>query len=166
MTPSPYPDFGVLLVDDEPDWLSSLALTLESCAGISNIATCSDSRQVMAILDRGGIGLVLLALAVIIIVSFYHAGIADFLSWTDEAESRLYRLGIFLAAALGGYGAVLAVFGLLLPGNQRDAGVRILPLFLMILGAISLFFYLLAVSFDLPPDAPRERLRPGETITI
>ena len=62
MTTTPYPDFGVLLVDDEPDWLSSLALTLESCAGISNITTCSDSRQVMAILDRGGIGLVLLDL--------------------------------------------------------------------------------------------------------
>jgi len=62
MSTTPYPDFGVLLVDDEPDWLGSLALTLESCAGISNIATCSDSRQVMAILDRGGIGLVLLDL--------------------------------------------------------------------------------------------------------
>jgi len=62
MSTSPYPDFGVLLVDDEPDWLSSLALTLESCAGISNISTCSDSRQVMAILNEGGIGLVLLDL--------------------------------------------------------------------------------------------------------
>ena len=57
-----YPEFGVLLVDDEPDWLSSLALTLKSCAGISNISTCSDSRQVMAILDQGNIGLVLLDL--------------------------------------------------------------------------------------------------------
>ncbi|KAB0670120.1 sigma-54-dependent Fis family transcriptional regulator [Oryzomonas sagensis] len=57
-----YPDFGILLVDDEPDWLSSLSLTLESCAGITNIATCNDSRQVMAILDQGKIGLVLLDL--------------------------------------------------------------------------------------------------------
>ena len=57
-----YPDFGVLLVDDEPAWLSSLALTLESCAGISNITTCSDSRLVMDILDRGAIGLILLDL--------------------------------------------------------------------------------------------------------
>lgn len=56
-----YPEFGVLLVDDEPDWLSSLALTLKS-AGISNISTCKDSRQVMAILDQGKIGLVLLDL--------------------------------------------------------------------------------------------------------
>jgi DNA-binding NtrC family response regulator len=57
-----YPDFGILLVDDEPDWLGSLALTLESCAGVNNITTCSDSRQVMSNLDSGQIGLVLLDL--------------------------------------------------------------------------------------------------------
>jgi DNA-binding NtrC family response regulator len=62
MNTSPYPDFGILLVDDEPDWLGSLSLTLESCAGISNISTCSDSRHVMDILDKGGIGMVLLDL--------------------------------------------------------------------------------------------------------
>jgi len=62
MSDTLYPDFGVLLVDDEPAWLGSLALTLESCAGISNITTCSDSRLVMDILDRGAIGLILLDL--------------------------------------------------------------------------------------------------------
>ena len=62
MTEDLYPSFGVLLVDDEPAWLGSLALTLESCGGISNIATCSDSRQVMGILDEGRVGLVLLDL--------------------------------------------------------------------------------------------------------
>ncbi|MBC7961350.1 MAG: sigma-54-dependent Fis family transcriptional regulator [Steroidobacteraceae bacterium] len=62
MKAASYPDFSVLLVDDEPDWLGSLSLTLESCAAISNILTCSDSRQVMAILDDGQVGLVLLDL--------------------------------------------------------------------------------------------------------
>lgn len=62
MTEKLYPDFGILLVDDEPAWLGSLALTLESCGGISNIATCSDSRQVISLLDRGRVGLVLLDL--------------------------------------------------------------------------------------------------------
>jgi len=57
-----YPDFGLLLVDDEPDWLGSLSLTLESCAGISNITTCSDSRRVLQILAEGRIRLVLLDL--------------------------------------------------------------------------------------------------------
>jgi DNA-binding NtrC family response regulator len=62
MSETVYPDFGILLVDDEPAWLGSLSLTLETCAGITNLATCSDSRQVMAILDQGRIGLVLLDL--------------------------------------------------------------------------------------------------------
>ena len=62
MTEALYPDFSILLVDDEPAWLGSLSLTLETCGGISNIMTCSDSRQVMALLDGGRIGLVLLDL--------------------------------------------------------------------------------------------------------
>ena len=62
MSENRYPDFEILLVDDEPAWLGSLALTLESLAGISNIATCSESRQVMEILEQGRVGLVLLDL--------------------------------------------------------------------------------------------------------
>jgi DNA-binding NtrC family response regulator len=57
-----YPAFGILLVDDEPAWLKSLSLTLKSCAGLTNVTTCQDSRQVMGLLDQGGIGLVLLDL--------------------------------------------------------------------------------------------------------
>lgn len=57
-----YPDFGILLVDDELAWLNSLSLTLKSCAGINNLLVCQDSREVMGLLDRGGIGLVLLDL--------------------------------------------------------------------------------------------------------
>ena len=60
MNDSVYPNFTILLVDDEPDWLGSLSLTLESCAAITNSLTCSDSRQAMASLDAGQVGLVLL----------------------------------------------------------------------------------------------------------
>ena len=64
---------------------------------------------------------------------------------------------------MSGYGVVLTSFGLVLPGNQRDAGIRIMPLFLMIVAVVSLFFYLFVASFDASPNFPRERLRPGET---
>jgi len=57
-----YPAFGILLVDDEPAWLNSLSLTLKSCGGLTNISSCQDSRQVIGLLDQGGIGLVLLDL--------------------------------------------------------------------------------------------------------
>ena len=62
MTETLYPDFGVLLVDDEPDWLGSLTLTLETAGGVNNITTCSDSRQVLSILEEKRIGLVMLDL--------------------------------------------------------------------------------------------------------
>jgi len=115
---------------------------------------------------RNGMRLVLAALVLIIIASFYHDRVGETLSLSLEAEMRFYRLGIFWAAAMGGYGVVLAAFGLVLPGNLRDSGVRVLAPFIMILAAVSLFFYLLASSFDAPAKPPRERLRPGETITI
>jgi DNA-binding NtrC family response regulator len=62
MIPSAYPSFKILLVDDEPAWLRSLSLTLKSVAGLSNIVTCEDSREVMGLLAAGDIGLVLLDL--------------------------------------------------------------------------------------------------------
>ena len=62
MKATPYPGFGILLVDDEQAWLKSFSLTLKSRAGINNIVMCQDSREVMGLLDRGVIGLVLLDL--------------------------------------------------------------------------------------------------------
>ena len=57
-----FPAFGILLVDDEPAWLRSLSLTLESSAGVTNLFLCQDSRDALPLLDKGGIGLVLLDL--------------------------------------------------------------------------------------------------------
>jgi len=113
---------------------------------------------------RNGLRLILAALLLIVLASFYHVGIADLFSLSADAEMRLYRLGIFWAAACGGYGVVLAAFGLVLPAEPRDARVRVLPMFIMILATIALFFYLLASSFNEPPRP--ERIQPGTTITI
>lgn len=113
---------------------------------------------------RSGMRLVLAALLLIILTSFFHGGVADLLALSMGAEQRFYSLGIFWAAAMGGYGAVLTVFGFVLPARQRDAGIRLLPLFLLIMGVMMLFFYLFVSSFNAP--VKEERLRPGETITI
>ena len=113
---------------------------------------------------RNGMRLVLTALLLIILTSFFHSGVADLLALSMGAEQRFYSLGIFWAAVLGGYGVVLAVFGFVLSARQRDAGIRLLPLFLLIGGVVLLFFYLFAASFGTP--VKEQRLRPGETITI
>ena len=115
---------------------------------------------------RNGMLLVMAALILIIIASFYHGNLSEIFSLSMAAESRIYRLGIFWAAAIGGYGVVLAVFGFILPHDKRDESVRILPVLLIITGLISLFFYLLSASFDAPANLEQKRLRPGETITI
>jgi len=57
-----YPSFTVLLVDDEPNWLDSLGLTLERSAGITNTMLCDDSRRVIELLSKQQIGLVVLDL--------------------------------------------------------------------------------------------------------
>ena len=115
---------------------------------------------------RNGMRLVLAALVLIIIASFYHGAIGDILSLSFDIEMRFYQLCIFLAAATGGYGVMLAVFGLVLPGKQQDYGISVLPDFFMIIAVVSLFIYLLIASFDAPAHNRRERLRPGESITI
>ncbi|HUI09184.1 MAG TPA: sigma-54 dependent transcriptional regulator [Bacteroidota bacterium] len=54
-----FPSHPILFVDDEEQYLLSLELTMSS-NGITNIATCSDSRRVMDILAAGPCSLVVL----------------------------------------------------------------------------------------------------------
>lgn len=115
---------------------------------------------------RNGMRLVLAALILIIVASFYHGNLSEMFSLSLSAESRVYRLGIFWAAAVGGYGVVLTAFGFVLPHQKRDESVRVMPVFLMVIGLVLLFFYLLTSSFNVPTNFEQKRLRPGETITI
>jgi DNA-binding NtrC family response regulator len=57
-----YPEFSVLLVDDEPSYLRSLRLLLERKGSINNVLTCEDSRQAMDVLANHHVGVVLLDL--------------------------------------------------------------------------------------------------------
>jgi DNA-binding NtrC family response regulator len=58
-----YPEFKILLVDDEPAWLRSLSRSLQSLGGFSNLLRCSDSREVLQLLTDNDIGLILLDLS-------------------------------------------------------------------------------------------------------
>ena len=57
-----FPLLPVLLVDDEPTWLHSLALSLKISAGINHVVSCHDSREVMGLLDQQHFSTVLLDL--------------------------------------------------------------------------------------------------------
>ena len=56
------PDFSILLVDDEKPWLRSLSRSLVGLCGFNNLILCSDSRDVIGLLQEHNIGLVLLDL--------------------------------------------------------------------------------------------------------
>jgi len=115
---------------------------------------------------RNGMRLVMAALILIILASFYHGSVAELFSLSLDNEGRVYRFGIFWAAAIGAYGAVLVVFGLVRTPQKRDEVIRILPQFLAITALIALFFYLVATSLNEPDRIEQRRLQPGETITI
>lgn len=110
--------------------------------------------------------LVMAALVLIILASYYHEQLSDLFLLSSADESRIYRLGMFWAAAIGGYGVVVTVFGFALSPLKNDAEVRLLPMFLSIFALIFLFFYLLSSSIEAPVRDEQRRLRPGETITI
>lgn len=57
---SEFPDFSVLLIDDEPSWLRGLSVALERSMGLAHIRTCSDSRKAMTMLAMQPADLVLL----------------------------------------------------------------------------------------------------------
>jgi hypothetical protein len=110
--------------------------------------------------------LVMAALILIVLASFYHGQISELLSLSSAAESRIYRLGMFWAAAIGGYGVVVTALGFALSPLKNDVNIRLMPIFFAISAMIFLFFYLLSSSINTPPGEEQRRLRPGETITI
>lgn len=57
-----YPEKPILMVDDEPAWAHSLALSMKVSAGINHIIACHDSRNAMDLLHKNDCSLVLLDL--------------------------------------------------------------------------------------------------------
>ncbi|SEA72984.1 two component, sigma54 specific, transcriptional regulator, Fis family [Desulfuromusa kysingii] len=101
-----YPLLPLLLVDDEPVWLHSLAVNLKLNVGINNLIECSDSRDVLELLDRQEIGLILLDLTMphlsgeellSLIVENHPAVPVIILSGLNQLETavRCMRLGAF-----------------------------------------------------------------------
>ncbi len=106
MNDSSYPEFAILMVDDELPWLRSLGISLEGAGGFSNLRQCSDSRQVLELLAAEDIGLVLLDLTMphlggeelLPLIAEQHPGVqVIILSGLNQLETavRCMRLGAF-----------------------------------------------------------------------
>ncbi|XPF95958.1 sigma-54-dependent transcriptional regulator [Colwellia sp. RE-S-Sl-9] len=62
MSTNLYPNFQVLICDDDTSFLRSISFAIERYSGINNIIQCSDSREVLTHLNTGNIRVVLLDL--------------------------------------------------------------------------------------------------------
>lgn len=62
MSTAKFPENPILMVDDEPAWSHSLALSLKISAGINHVIACHDSREAMHLLKDHDCSLVLLDL--------------------------------------------------------------------------------------------------------
>ncbi|MEG3754446.1 sigma-54 dependent transcriptional regulator [Psychromonas arctica] len=62
MTVSLYPNFQILICDDDTTFLRSISFAIERYCGINNTVQCSDSRKVLEHLAEGNIRVVLLDL--------------------------------------------------------------------------------------------------------
>lgn len=56
-----YPSLPVLLVDDEKAWLNTFSLTLHA-AGVNNVETCNDSRNVLSLMKTQSFSVIVLDL--------------------------------------------------------------------------------------------------------
>lgn len=115
---------------------------------------------------RNGLRLVIACLGLVVLASFYHEGVADLFRLSPDGEFRMYRLAIFWASAIGGYGVVLITLGLVMSPGSGDQQVRLLPLVALIALLLALFAYLTVQHVSHPERYDRERLAPGESITI
>lgn len=111
---------------------------------------------------RHGLKLILFGILAVTAATFFHDGIARILFMGIAGDAQVTLFGFFIGGLLGGCGILVAAGGLLQSGiGERP--VRLAPLFLLIVGSIFVFFFLVFHSFT-TPTAPR--LRPGESISI
>lgn len=115
---------------------------------------------------RDGLRLVMAALILIILGSFFHVQLSDIFALSSAEESRIYGAGMFWASVIGSFGVVMTAFGFALSPQKTDIQVRLRPLLLCLFAVIFLFFYLLYSSIKAPVRDEQRRIRPGETVTI
>jgi hypothetical protein len=112
---------------------------------------------------KAGLKLLVVAVCLLIIGSFYHAALTEAFSLSPTASGQFIYLAFFWSGTLGGCGIVVVIVGLLRSAVIGER-VRLAPAVLLLLAVVALFFFLLYQSFTTPAEAPK--LRPGETVII
>jgi hypothetical protein len=111
---------------------------------------------------KAGLNLLILAICMVILATFFHEDVSGLLSLSSAGEARFVFLGLFWGGVSGCVGILLTVVGIV-RNPVRGRAVPLGPTLIVLAAIILLFFFLLYSSFN-APEQPR--LRPGETITI
>jgi hypothetical protein len=110
-----------------------------------------------------GIRLLIAAILLVIVASFYHETVADLLMLSPGGAVQFVYLALFWSGILGGLGIILVIAGLIGTG-AGEKPVRLGPVTIVLLVVIGIFFVLFYRSLFNPDTPPR--LRPGETVVI
>ncbi len=108
-----------------------------------------------------GLDLLIVAIAMVTMATFFHGQLAQLFSLPVTLEDRLVFFGLFGGGICGCLGILVTILGLLrTPSGSR---MPLAPSLIILAATIFLFFFLLYASFSTPEP---NRLRPGESITI
>src|SRR5689334_7985702 len=111
---------------------------------------------------RKGLTLILGGVVFITFATFLHGALARLLLLSPAKETQLTFYGFLLGGASGACGVLVAAAGLL-RSIPRRRDVSLLPVVLLLLTALGLFFLLSYLSFTGGLPTPP---RPGESVTI
>lgn len=111
---------------------------------------------------RKGLWTIIAGVVIVTVATFYHSAIADVFNITAETEEKLVSFAFLWGGIIASFGIVVTVLGVVstaVPGED----VRLLPVVVILVVTIILFFSLLGASFS---GRLHQDLRPGESITI
>ncbi len=114
---------------------------------------------------RAGMRIILSALILIMLASFYHAGVARLLSLAPDSALTLYGQVVVISLITGILGVIMAVAGLIKSPGRHDYKIKIYPLFLLLVGVVLFYIYMMVYS-GVPEFEDDPPLKPGETVTI
>lgn len=112
---------------------------------------------------RSGLRLLILAVILLLLGTFYGQQINTFLAVPGDGAAEFVGLTFFWGGILGATAIVMIAFGLLQRSLATEK-IRLLPALSFLLLLLLIFFTLFYRSLTAPPQ--EQPLRPGETLII
>lgn len=114
---------------------------------------------------RTGLRLMIAALLLLILGTFYSQSINSALSIGADGSTEFVKLTFFWGSMFGGAAVFAIAVGLLQRSVYGDRA-RIIPSLVVMMLLLAAFFTLFMKTLSSPPDLKQKPLRPGETVII